>query len=118
MESEKFESSNKPYTFLPDSYAKKKKTASSTSSTTDHIDRMCGSCTYNPLLFDGAMCIPTTVLKELQRKRYRHMLKKNSIIQVLSSSEPHTFENYIPPPPPLFEGEEILLCDEEMTTKM
>lgn len=97
----------KPYTLFPNQRGR----ATPCISNVDDI--LYGKCRFNPFISDK-VCIPTVIRDEIAKRRFLQNLRRRylRLKAIGQMSEPHTFENYIPPPPPLFEGDEILLCEE------
>lgn len=106
-----------PSTFLPSTHGEQKERAAG-SMAPEITERFYGIYKYNPFLFENTMCIRTAMLLDIAKRRYLEKLQERSKFKTSNLlSEPNIFENFVPPPPPLFADEEILLCDETENVK-
>lgn len=106
MQLEKLEKNLKPYTLFPNPRG------DTTPCIPNVDDLLYGKCRFNPFISDK-VSIPNVIRDVIAKRRFLHNLQRRYLrLKALSQfSEPHIFENYIPPPPPLFEGDEIILCE-------
>lgn len=78
------------------------------------FDYLCETFQYDPFLFEKSMSLDTAVVIDVETRQYRErveecLVKKAS--EIVSAQL--IYDNYIPPPEPLFADDEIILCDQD-----
>lgn len=102
---EKLENYQNPYVFIENTNNALEKASASLED----------SCNNTPFLYEDTMRIQTNLLKKVEMRMLFKDIEKYLTIKASNQVfKPYVFENYIPPPPPLFAENEIILFDDDV----